>query len=313
MRPEHHFNPDLADRYGVDVAIILHEIAYYVDYNRRNGVNFHEGRWWMFNTLQSFCESHTYWTKNQVEYLLRKCKNKGLILTGHFHEGGNRTTWYTVSDEIAAFFRNGTGLSTNSENSEMGMELSWTLNYQESNVFQTWHAPSAEFSVFFGHSLNLSTSSEFSEINSTHFVIFRNPFLNFQKSIYNEENNIQENNIHTPKAPQGGRRRRKPKQEPEWKPERFAKFWDFYRENVRPEDRLAAVRAWDKLKPDDALIERIGKALMVQIESPSWKEGYGKPYASTYLNNERWTDVSQMPRRSTAQSSGGWAPDKEVL
>lgn len=128
-----------------------------------------------------------------------------------------------------------------------------------------------------------------------------------------EENNTREEYILPPKAPQGGRRRRSPKREPEWKPERFAKFWDFYRQNVRPEDRLAAVRAWDKLKPDDALIERIGKALMVQIESPSWKEGYGKPYASTYLNNERWTDVSQMPRRSTAQSSGGWAPDKEVL
>lgn len=128
-----------------------------------------------------------------------------------------------------------------------------------------------------------------------------------------EENNTREEYILPPKAPQGGRRRRSPKREPEWKPERFAKFWDFYRQNVRPEDRLAAVRAWDKLRPDDALIERIGKALMVQIESPSWKEGYGKPYASTYLNNERWTDVSQMPRRSTAQSSGGWADSKEVL
>lgn len=268
MRPEHHFSPDLADQYGVDVAIILHEIAYYVDYNRRNGVNFHEGRWWMFNTLKSFCESHTYWTKNQVEYLLRKCKEKGLILTGHFHEGGNRTTWYTLSDEIAEFFGDSTCLSTISENSEM---------------------------------------------DTTHFGNFRQPFLKIQKSNNNEENNIQENNIHTPKAPQGGRRRRSPKREPEWKPERFAKFWDFYRENVRGEDRLAAVRAWDKLRPDDDLIAKIGNALLVQIQSPSWQEGYGKPYASTYLNNERWNDVPQMAKGTPTQTSGGWAEDKEVL
>ena len=128
-----------------------------------------------------------------------------------------------------------------------------------------------------------------------------------------EENNTREEYILPPKAPQGGRRRRSPKREPEWKPERFAKFWDFYRENVRSEDRLAAVRAWDKLKPDDALIERIGKALMVQIESPSWKEGYGKPYASTYLNNERWTDVSQMPKGQSAQPSSCWDEDPEVM
>lgn len=127
------------------------------------------------------------------------------------------------------------------------------------------------------------------------------------------ENNLKIFNNIPPISPQGGRRRRATKREPEWKPERFAKFWDFYRQNVRPEDRLAAVRAWDKLRPDDDLIAKIGRALEVQIKSPSWQEGYGKPYASTYLNNERWTDVSQMPRRSTAQSSGGWAPDKEVL
>ena len=268
MRPEHHFSPDLADRYGVDVAIILHEIAYYVDYNRRNGVNFHEGRWWMFNTLKSFCESHTYWTKNQVEYLLRKCRDKGLILTGHFHEGGNRTTWYTLSDEIAAFFGDSPGPATISENSEM---------------------------------------------DTTHFGNFRQPFRKFQKSNNNEENNIQENNIHTPKAPQGGRRGREVKSAPDWKPERFAKFWDFYSHKVRGESKQAAIRAWDKLRPDDALIDQIGKALLVQIESPAWKEGYGIPYAATYLNNQRWTDIPQTAKGYTAQPSSGWAEDKEVL
>lgn len=128
-----------------------------------------------------------------------------------------------------------------------------------------------------------------------------------------EENNTREEYILPPKAPQGGRRRRSPKREPEWKPERFAKFWDFYRENVRGEDRLAAVRAWDKLRPDDDLIAKIGRALEVQIQSPSWQEGYGRPYASTYLNNERWTDIPQMTKGTPAQSSGGWAEDSEVL
>lgn len=128
-----------------------------------------------------------------------------------------------------------------------------------------------------------------------------------------EGNNTREEYILPPKAPQGGRRRRAPKREPDWKPERFAKFWDFYRENVRGEDRLAAVRAWDKLRPDDELIAKIGRALEVQIKSPSWQEGYGKPYASTYLNNERWNDVPQMTKGQTAQPSGGWDEDPEVM
>ena len=99
-----------------------------------------------------------------------------------------------------------------------------------------------------------------------------------------------------PKAPQGGQRgKREPKETADWKPERFEAFWVFYRKNVRGEDRQSAIRAWDKLRPDDALIARIGRALETQVASESWQAGYGKPYASTYLNRRRWEDVEGLP------------------
>lgn len=98
-----------------------------------------------------------------------------------------------------------------------------------------------------------------------------------------------------PKAPQGGQRgKREPKETADWKPERFEAFWKFYRKNVRGEDRQSAIRAWDKLRPDDALIARIGRALETQVASKSWQAGYGKPYASTYLNRRRWEDVEGL-------------------
>lgn len=109
-------------------------------------------------------------------------------------------------------------------------------------------------------------------------------------------NNIQE--YIPPKAPQGGhasRKRSDPKKTADWKPERFDAFWEFYRSNVRPEAKQAAIRAWDKLQPDDDLIARIGRALQRQIASQSWQDGYGKPYASTYLNNARWEDAEGLP------------------
>ncbi len=81
----------------------------------------------------------------------------------------------------------------------------------------------------------------------------------------------------------------------DWKPERFEAFWAYYRTRVRGEDRQAAIRAWDKLRPDDALIARIGRALEKQVASESWQAGYGKPYASTYLNRRRWEDVEGLP------------------
>lgn len=107
---------------------------------------------------------------------------------------------------------------------------------------------------------------------------------------------VQSIDIHTPPiSPPGGKRgRREVKNTADWKPERFEAFWAYYRTRVRSEDRQAAIRAWDKLRPDDALIARIGRALETQVASKSWQAGYGKPYASTYLNRRRWEDVEGL-------------------
>lgn len=91
-------------------------------------------------------------------------------------------------------------------------------------------------------------------------------------------------------------RKRRSKTTPVWKPERFEGFWAFY---PRGEDRMGAVRAWDKLKPDDALIETIGRALQVLKASPAWRDGVGIPYASTFLNGRRWEDAkAKRPAQS---------------
>lgn len=127
-----------------------------------------------------------------------------------------------------------------------------------------------------------------------------------------DKNNIKIFN-NNPPTPQRGRRRRGPKQEAEWKPERFEKFWKFYRENVRGEDRLAALKEWDKLKPDDATIDQIAMALLWQLRSEEWRRGIGIPYAANYLKKQRWKDKPKAPPEHDPPSGGGWAEDREVF
>ncbi len=117
-------------------------------------------------------------------------------------------------------------------------------------------------------------------------------------------NPLKENNINkTPYSPpkgdgavgrrkKTGSRRSAPKAAPDWKPERFARFWDYY---PRGESKQAAIRAWDRLQPSDELIREMGQALRRQMESESWRAGVGIPYASTWLNNQRWTDCAKTP------------------
>lgn len=106
-----------------------------------------------------------------------------------------------------------------------------------------------------------------------------------------------------PIVPQGGPpKKKKAKSVPAWKPERFEKFWAYY---PRHEDRVSAVREWDRLKPGDELIDAIARALLWQTKDPDWPV----PYACRYLRNQRWTDEPPRPRaqgRPAAQQMTGW-------
>lgn len=108
-----------------------------------------------------------------------------------------------------------------------------------------------------------------------------------------------------PKAPQGARA--PADQDGHWKPERFEAFWRYYpaipdgngRGRRPAKDR--AIRAWDKLRPDDATIAAMGAALRRQKQSRQWQEGVGIPYASTWLNGRRWEEeCEELPSPSAA-------------
>lgn len=124
------------------------------------------------------------------------------------------------------------------------------------------------------------------------------------------DKNVGENNTSIeyipPIVPQGGqpKKKRNPKSVPTWKPERFEAFWKFY---PRHEDRVSAVREWDRLKPEDALIDTIARALKRQVQNKDW----AVPYACRYLRNQRWLDElpndgSPAPARPKARQLTGW-------
>lgn len=114
-----------------------------------------------------------------------------------------------------------------------------------------------------------------------------------------------------PLPPKGGRRtgRKKDKSVPAWNPERFEAFWEYYRTHARGEDRQGAVREWDKLQPNDALIDTMARALQAQVRSEAWREGIGIPYAKRWLSHQRWTDTPKPPPDSGPEEEGeryGW-------
>ena len=69
-------------------------------------------------------------------------------------------------------------------------------------------------------------------------------------------------------------------------------FYVFWTEYPRHDGKMNAKKAFDKLKPDGELMDKILEAIRKQKESLQWQKDGGQfiPYPATWLNGRRWED-----------------------
>lgn len=104
----HQFDTEIAEIYGVNAAILLNNIAFWVQKNAANDVNFFEGRYWTYNSVSAFSKLFPYLSKSQITTALKKLEGEGIIQTGNFNQSAyDRTTWYAFTDKGEQLLRNG--------------------------------------------------------------------------------------------------------------------------------------------------------------------------------------------------------------
>lgn len=236
---------DLAVQYGADVAIFVHNVVYWTEKNAANRVNFHEGRYWTYNSMRALCELYPLWNRDQLKRIIKKSEDAGLIVVGNFNaKPMDRTQWYAPTETVLELY---------------GLEL----------VAPIWRKRPMD---------GAETPNAKGE---------NDPPI---PSIYQED--TQDPPCSPPKGEAKGQRKRtsEPKEAPDWKPDRFAAFWAVY---PRGQSKQAAIKAWDKLRPNDSLLQAMAKGLKTALASEDWQRGIGIPYASTWINQRRWEDESR--------------------
>lgn len=98
----HAFNTDLAEKYGIEKALIIDYFAYWVVENMRNERNFHEGRYWVFNSASALSEKFHYISRRTMNQKLQELEADGILISGNFNKNKfDRTKWYSFKDEYA--------------------------------------------------------------------------------------------------------------------------------------------------------------------------------------------------------------------
>lgn len=113
-----HYSFEISDaqKYGVDEAIFIQNLRFWILKNKASGKHEYNGKTWTYNSAQSFAKLFPFWTNRQVERITKSLKDKNIVTTGNYNSSHyDRTLWYAFCDEN--LFLNGVVANTQSQNS----------------------------------------------------------------------------------------------------------------------------------------------------------------------------------------------------
>ena len=100
------FDSNIAKKYGINVAIILNELCFWIEQNKVNNVNFYDGKYWVLSSMEDLSNLIDFMTINTIRRTLKRMEKEGLIITGNYNASKyDRTKWYALSDKVDYVFR----------------------------------------------------------------------------------------------------------------------------------------------------------------------------------------------------------------
>lgn len=97
----HFFDPEIAVQYGVDEAVFIQNLRYWIQRNEADETNFYEGKYWVYNSQRAWPKFFPYWTRKQIRRIVEKLRDLGVIEVGCFNESPyDRTAWYTLRSDF---------------------------------------------------------------------------------------------------------------------------------------------------------------------------------------------------------------------
>jgi DnaD/phage-associated family protein len=95
------FQPKLAQLLGLNEAIIINQIHYWV----KRSKNIIEGRYWVYNTYESWQKQICFLSESTIKKTIKKLEGIGIIKSGNFNKSKlDKTKWYTIDYEVLQTF-----------------------------------------------------------------------------------------------------------------------------------------------------------------------------------------------------------------
>lgn len=104
---DHNFNVAVAEKVGLNSAVIFNSIYYWIEKNKADERNYKDGYYWTFMSKKGYCRYFPYLTERQIDYALKKLVDEGYLVTGNYNKSAyDRTLWYRITDKGYAILQN---------------------------------------------------------------------------------------------------------------------------------------------------------------------------------------------------------------
>lgn len=105
VRFRYSFTAKVALEVGVDKAIILENIYWWVLRNQENNRNYHDGYFWTYNSARAYKEQYPFWGEDKIQKALKSLADDGYILKGNYNKVPyDHTLWHTLSKKGLRLF-----------------------------------------------------------------------------------------------------------------------------------------------------------------------------------------------------------------
>jgi len=97
----HSFSADHAYKYGLEEAIIIQHLQFWISKNLAENKNYYDGKTWTYFT-QSDCLKYFYYFKDRYKIgrIFKSLESQGVIVKGNYNKVGyDKTIWYAFKNE----------------------------------------------------------------------------------------------------------------------------------------------------------------------------------------------------------------------
>lgn len=92
------FDTELAEKIGVNEAIMLNNFVYWLSKNKANNKNLFDGNFWTYNSVKAYCDLFPFWTESQIKRIIKSLIDQNVLVVGNYNQNAyDRTNWYALS------------------------------------------------------------------------------------------------------------------------------------------------------------------------------------------------------------------------